>query len=209
MWILSSNFSLLQLRSDEVGVLAVIILLDKGRVGVGHWFLLISNSKSQVLHCLVSQVIFLQSQVFWYFEFLIIFDIVLVTWQNKWMTLSPMHRFLLVLEEVSGGNLLSEIVHERSCGFGLGKSHICFETLTIVVISMWRRHRRHLAAHDVKIDLLSDRMACMTAHHRRMIGWRVRLRQLVLVVELLWHWRLLYTLGNLHYCQWCAVTLFQ
>ena len=179
-------------------MLAFNILLGQGRVSVGCRRLLFVDWNCHILYWLVCEVIVWQSQVFWDFEFLIIINNIMLTWQNKWMTLPPLYRFLLVLEEVRGGNLLSEVVHERSCGFGLGKSHICFEALTIIIVAMWRRHRCHLTTHFVKIDLLPNRMAYMTSHHRWMIGWRVCLRKLVLIVELLWHGRFLYTLG--HFC---------
>lgn len=176
MWSISSNFSLLQFKSSEIGLLIVNMLLCQGSVGLSSWLCLIVSSKSQVLHWLVGQVIVLQNQVFWYFEFLIIFFNVLLTWQNKWMTIPSLCRLLLILEEVRSCNVLSEVVHERSCGFGLGKSQIWFEALTIVVVTVWRWHRCHLATHFVKIDWLSDWMACMTAHHWRIVSWRVRLR---------------------------------
>lgn len=124
------------------------------------------------------------------------------------MTLPSLHRLLLVLEEVRGSNIISEIVHERSCGFRLVVSHICFEALTVVVVAVWRRHRCHLAAHHVKVYRLCHVMATKTTHHRRMISWRVRLRELVLIIELLHDRRVLYTLSLLSYGYRCAVTLF-
>jgi hypothetical protein len=53
------------------------------------------------------------------------------------MTLAPLYRLLLVLEEVRSRDVLSEVIHERSCGFGLGKSHICFKALTIIIVAIW------------------------------------------------------------------------
>lgn len=50
------------------------------------------------------------------------------------------------------------------------------------------RHRCDVTAHFIEVHWLAERLACIaSSQHRRVIGWRVCLRQLVLVVEVVQH----------------------
>lgn len=102
------------------------------------------------------------AQVLGDFEFIFIIYQIMLTWLNKGITFSSLHRLLLVLEESCSDHIISKVVKERSCGFGFIESHICFETLTKFVVPMWWRHRGDVTTNFININILTDWMADMT-----------------------------------------------